>query len=407
MAGNLRLQDILPLWHQSPFPFTSDAEEIWKKLGIEHRIEMMLSWGNNTVLNTGNWETVAEFLKKVPFVVASELFNNEFTEGFADIVLPDTCFLEEDTWLEGMGQTFNYPFGMEDWCFHIAQAVVKPQNSRRPYYDVMFEVYNRLGMRPVLNMMLNNPFPHVKLNEEYELGPSDKVSFPETIDGTLKSIFGAEHNWEWFKKQGFIKWPKKVEEAYWRYFVNARTPIYLEYMVDLKKAEEDIFKMIGVQFDLSQFTPFISWFPCPSIHDADKPEYDLYCFSYRDALHSGSHTHEQPWLDEVSGMNPYTYNITMNVDTARKRELKDGDTIEIESVAGRKIRGTLKTMKGHHPHTIGIAACSGHWAKGLPIARGKGTNFDNLLELDLQHADPLSGNLEVTVRVKVRKVERN
>jgi molybdopterin-containing oxidoreductase family molybdopterin binding subunit len=306
-----------------------------------------------------------------------------------------------------MGQTFNYPFGMEDWCFHIAQAVVKPQNSRRPYYDVMFEVYNRLGMRPVLNMMLNNPFPHVKLNEEYELGPSDKVSFPETIDGTLKSIFGAEHNWEWFKKQGFIKWPKKVEEAYWRYFVNARTPIYLEYMVDLKKAEEDIFKMIGVQFDLSQFTPFISWFPCPSIHDADKPEYDLYCFSYRDALHSGSHTHEQPWLDEVSGMNPYTYNITMNVDTARKRELKDGDTIEIESVAGRKIRGTLKTMKGHHPHTIGIAACSGHWAKGLPIARGKGTNFDNLLELDLQHADPLSGNLEVTVRVKVRKVERN
>jgi len=407
MAGNLRLQDILPLWHQSPFPIASDAEEIWRKLGIEHRIELMLSWGNNTVLNTGNWETVAEFLKKVPFIVASELFNNEFTEGFADIVLPDTCFLEEDTWLEGMGQTFNYPFGMEDWCFHITQAVVKPQNSRRPYYDVMFEIFDRLGMRPVVNMMLNNPFSYVTLNEEYKLGPSDKVSFPETIDRTLKSIFGAEHNWEWFKKQGFIKWPKKVEEAYWRYYVDVRTPIYLEYMVDLKKAEEEIFKMIGVELDLSQYTPFISWFPCPSIHNVDKPEYDMYCFSYRDVLHSGSHTHEQPWLDEVSRMNPYTYNITMNVDTARKKELRDGDTIEIESVAGRKIRGTLKTMKGQHPHTIGIAACSGHWAKGLPIASSKGSNFDNLLEIDFQHADPLSGNLQVTVRVKVRKVERS
>jgi len=406
ISDDLRLMDILPLWHMSPYPVASDAEKIWKKLGIDHRIEMILSWGNNTVLNTCNWETTENFLKDVPFTVVSELFNNEFTEGFADIVLPDTCFLEESTWLEGMGQTFNYPFGTADWCFHVTQAVVAPQYSRRPFSDVMFELYDRLELRPFLNNLTNNPFPTCTMSEEYRLGPNDKLSFIESTDRMLKSLFGKEHDWVWFKEHGFIRWPKKIEEAYWRYFVDCRTPIYLEFMVNLKEAEAEIFEQLGVELDLNQYTPLISWFPCPSLHDIDNPEYDMYCFSYRDVLHSGSHTQEQPWLDEASRMNPYTYNITMNKGTAKKKGFKDHDIVEIESLAGRKVRGTLKLMEGQHPQTIGIAACSGHWAKGMPIARGKGTNFDNLLEIDIKHSDPISGNLELAVKVKVRKADR-
>jgi molybdopterin-containing oxidoreductase family molybdopterin binding subunit len=222
-------------------------------------------------------------------------------------------------------------------------------------------------------------------------------------DRTLKSLFGPEHDWEWFKKHGFIRWPKKVEEAYWRYFVDCRIPLYLEFMVDLREAEEKLTKKVGLEFDLSPYTPFISWFPSP-IHQLDNPEYDLYGVSYRDVLHSGSHTQEQPWLDEASRMNPYTYNITMNADTARGKGLKDGDTIEVESSAGYRVTGTLKLMEGQHPKTLAIAACSGHWAKGMPIAKGKGTNYDNLLPLDLRHTDPVSGNIEVSTRIKVRKV---
>ncbi|MBI4295688.1 MAG: hypothetical protein HY667_01080 [Chloroflexi bacterium] len=50
--------------------------------------------------------------------------------------------------------------------------------------------------------------------------------------------------------------------------------------------------------------------------------YDLYYFSYRDILHTGSSTMAQPWLDEARQMNPYTYNITMNRETAEKKGLK-------------------------------------------------------------------------------------
>ena len=79
----------------------------------------------------------------------------------------------------------------------------------------------------------------------------------------------------------------------------------------------------------------------------------------------------------------------------------------MEPAAGRKVEGTLKLMEGQHPQTMGIAACSGHWAKGQPIARGKGTLFDTLLEHDRKHLDPYCHNIETCMKVKVRKVGRS
>jgi hypothetical protein len=62
-------------------------------------------------------------------------------------------------------------------------------------------------------------------------------------------------------------------------------------------------------------------------------------------------------------------------------------------------------LKGIQRQAVGIAACSGHWANGMPIAKGKGTNFDILLEMDLKHQDPVCLNMETAVRVSVRKIE--
>ncbi len=186
--------------------------------------------------------------------------------------------------------------------------------------------------------------------------------------------------------------------------MDARVPVYMEHLVDAGEKMKEITREIGLDIDLNQYTPLCTWFPC-SIHSVENPAYDMYCYSYRDTLHTGSHTMEQPWLDEASSMSPYTYNITMNRDTAAQKGLKDGDLIELETVAGYKVQGTLKTMGGQHPRTIGIAACSGHWGKGMPIARGKGTNFNTLMTFDMKHIDPLVLTTEMCARVKVGKVK--
>jgi anaerobic selenocysteine-containing dehydrogenase len=115
---------------------------------------------------------------------------------------------------------------------------------------------------------------------------------------------------------------------------------------------------------------------------------------------------ETPWIDEVSAMNPYTYHVTMNSDTAKGKGLKDGDVIEIESSYGNKVTGPLKLRKGQHPEVVGIMGTAGHWAKGQPIARGKGTNFNTLMEARLEECDPVTLNLELCLKVKVKKLER-
>jgi len=304
------------------------------------------------------------------------------------------------SWTEGKGQNFNYPYGMGDWCFHAVLPVVEPEKERRSFLPVVWELFDRMGMRAILNKSMNDFFD---FDEEHALKPDEIFTEESLADRSLKFWFGENCGLDYFREHGFVKWGKKVEEAYWRYFVDCRVPIYLEFLIDMKEKMKVITDRIGLDVDYTQYTPCISWTPC-SIHKVDDPEYDLYCFSYRDVLHTGSATMEQPWIDEASMMNPYTYHICMNEDTATAKGLKSGDSIVVETVTGRRVTGTLKTMQGQHPQTCSIAACAGHWAKGMPIAKGKGTNFDNLLEIDLKHSDQLSLNLETAVRVRVIKI---
>jgi anaerobic selenocysteine-containing dehydrogenase len=397
---------LLNIFTLAPFTFTygsSDQEELWSKFAPGHKFEVMLVHGCNSIMSLANPAVTAETLARIPFIVVFELFHTELTEGFADIVLPDTSYLEEGSWAEGYGFNFNHAFGMEDWCFHVQQPVVEPVAERRNIHEVLREVLDRLGRTPKVNAFYNR---FCEFDDEHKLQPDERPTPAEWCDKALKHWFGEGHGWEYFTRHGFIRWPKKAEEAYWRYFIDARHPIYLEYMVDIGERVKEITTDAGITIGLEQYTPLISWFPC-SIHRIEDPSFDLYCFSYRDILHTGSHTMEQPWLDEASRMNPYTYNITMNAGVARQKGLKDGDVIELESATGGKVYGPVKLMEGQHPHTVGIAACSGHWTKGMPIAKGKGTNFDTLMACDLKHVDPVSLNIETAARVKVRKADAN
>ncbi len=402
------LRDVQPIGQFKYIAGGTDRDEVWKKLEATYDLQMLCII-KNPVLSVGNRDAIANALKKIPFIVSIELFNSETSEGFADIVLPDTCFLEKDNWAMGLAQNFNHAWGMEDWCYHISQQVVEPAGQRKHSHEIIADIAERLGKewgRDLIAEANERAINNWPIKEEYK--PKDinrRLTVAEMGGAVVKSMFGPEHDWEWFKKNGFIRWPKRVEEAYWIWYIDLRIPVYMEYLVHMRDEVEKINKKTGLNINLEQYVPLISWFPCTT-HKVTDSQYDLYCYSYRDVLHSASSTMEQPWLDEASRMNPYTYNITMNAATARQKGINDGDTIEVESYQGRKVTGTVKTLEGQHPQTVGIAATAGHWAKGQPIARGKGTNFDTLLPLDFEHMDPICGNIETATRVTVRKIKK-
>ena len=94
----------------------------------------------------------------------------------------------------------------------------------------------------------------------------------------------------------------------------------------------------------------------------------------------------------------------MNSYAARKYGLKAGDLVEIETDRGRKATGRVQIRESIHPACIGIMGVSGHWAKGMPVARNKGTNFNSLIEFEIKTMDPLTATVDVCVSCKVKKL---
>ena len=125
---------------------------------------------------------------------------------------------------------------------------------------------------------------------------------------------------------------------------------------------------------------------------------------YRVPWHTFSMTYENPWLDEVSRGERYSYFICINTTTARKKGIADGDPIEVEGADGGSIRGRARLTEGVHPEVLAVANNGGHWAKGMPFARGKGVFFNQLLPMDLEHTDLVSLSMDCDARVRVKRI---
>ena len=200
-----------------------------------------------------------------------------------------------------------------------------------------------------------------------------------------------------------MMWPKKVEEAYWRWFIDARVPIYLEWMIDLKEQMRKTAEEVGINLNWEHYTPLLNGFlALPTWSRIRSMTFILLLVPRYRAY--GSCTMETPWLDEVSKMRPHTYGISMSSDTAKQKNLQQGDFIEVESSHGHKVRGRLALRKGQHPETLAIVS-AGKWSKAQPVAEGKGVCFTTLLETKFEDCDPMTLNMETCVRVKVRKVK--
>jgi molybdopterin-containing oxidoreductase family molybdopterin binding subunit len=110
---------------------------------------------------------------------------------------------------------------------------------------------------------------------------------------------------------------------------------------------------------------------------------------------------ENPWLDEAARLDPFSYTIALNTATGRRKGLHDGQEVWLESVHSRRVRGKVRLTETMHPECVGVGGCAGHWAKTLPIAQGKGVFFNELLEVDLEHASPVNLNIDTCVKLRI------
>ena len=98
-----------------------------------YRVRGLLSFGNNTLLNTGDPLRGRAAFERLEFFAQAELFQTP-TSRYADILLPAADFLETDTLVitaDGVAQR--------------RRRSVMPRDERRPDIEVIFELARRMG----------------------------------------------------------------------------------------------------------------------------------------------------------------------------------------------------------------------------------------------------------------------
>ncbi|MBW1997598.1 MAG: molybdopterin-dependent oxidoreductase [Deltaproteobacteria bacterium] len=378
--------------------YVREREEIWEKLGMTSKPEMIIGPASNFIISNCDWEDSVAYFKDM-FVVLFDIWVNETDEAVGDIILPDVCYLEKDCWSSGIDSYFfSQSPSYEDWYVHMQKAVAPPPGEARFFMDVLLEIAKRVGFRDKYYEILNKHYSVE--DDELKLKPGEDLTWKEIGERFFRWIYGKDADKIW--EQGYATWKKPVEDVYWRWEISSRVPVYMEFLIHSKREVEKVCREVDLKLDYEQYTPLPSWFWPASYRELDE-EFDLIGFSYRDILHTNNTTYQNPMLDEVSRLCPFTYTVTIHPSLGEKKGLKEGDAIWIENRYGAREKGTVKFMEGQHPRTLGIAGQGGLVARGRPIAKGKGSNFCRILPNFLKHYDPVTGNIETSVVVKIYK----
>ncbi|MBI2919130.1 MAG: molybdopterin-dependent oxidoreductase [Chloroflexi bacterium] len=395
---SLDLIELFPVAVHSSLPTVVTLQDT-HKWRIPYQPEAMIIVGSNLLMSMGNPETQMKAFGRIPFVVSFNLSTNETTDALADLVLPDACYLERLDIMHAKILNSRQPPGTEEWAIQIKQPVVPHAPGVRDVNRVFIELAERLGIQSDLNVVLNN---YLGLRPPYALSPDKKYDIEQIMDNYYQHLFGPEHNLNWFKQHGILKWPKKIEEAYWRPFVKVRTPIYFEHFIRAGQDVKEMAHELGIVWDTSDYQAMPEWKPCPA-HQVKGNGWDFYAIYYKVGPHTFTWTVQNPWLNEVGEGDPRIYQVSLNEDTANRHGIKDGDFIRIESIAGYQITGRAVLSRGIHPEVVAIAGNFGRWSAGIPLARGKGALTCELHPTDLEYMDMPSGNLDLCVKVKVSK----
>ena len=162
---------------------------------------------------------------------------------------------------------------------------------------------------------------------------------------------------------------------------------------------------MGVEFNWDYWAALITYFPDVLYTEEPWPdsEYNLICISHRDVLHTHRTSAQNPWADACSKINPYSHHWTMHEETAAKLGISEGDFICVENLVGDRSAARVKLTKLIHPNVIGAVGLGG-WARGRPIAKGKGVRFNTLLRSNWKRICPITSSFESGARVKAYKI---
>ncbi|MCD6353218.1 MAG: molybdopterin-dependent oxidoreductase [Proteobacteria bacterium] len=375
-----------------------------KKYGMEFKPSILLLYHSNAMWSLpGNQETWHKVMRSFDFIWAIDLFVNE-TTVFADILLPDTDYLESWTLL------MCEPPATEG--LNLRQPVTDPlYPEARDGWDVLVEIADRIGKLGDLNNLWNFAC-QLGNDPELALDPKKKYTRTEYLD--LIARYHTRHMWpperdlKWFMEHGHNVIDKPADRFYYssdKRGKDCRKPFYCEYMWQVKKElEENIANAkppLPFKWDTSGYQPIPDAQFSPVWNEP--PEYDMWAITFKEHFMNFTENLSIPWTRELADRDPHHRGLLLNTKTAEKKGIKDGDTIEVRSQFG-VLTGRAVLTEGIHPETVGISNATNRTVSHSPITRKGGGQFNTLLANSFEYTDEVSGAMESVAAVKVTKI---
>ena len=415
--------------------------------GDPYRIDTLMLFMANMAWNSSmNTTAVREMLNerdedgeyKIPFIVVSDAFQSE-TVAFADLVLPDTTYLERHDVMSMLDRPISEFDGPVD---SVRIPVVPPKGECRPFQEVLIELASRLALPSFVDSDGNRKFkdyPDFIVN--YETEPGSGIGFLAGWRGAGGEKFMAgEPNpaqWQMYEKnncvfhyelprsfqymrnwnKGYLDWAKRHRLV--RYDEPILVHLYSEVLQQFRLAAQGKGETRQPPDRLRErvaryFDPLPFYYEPLEAQVTDKQRYPLSAITQRPMAMYHSWDSQNAWLRQIHSHN-YLY---VSPDLGRQHGFGDGDWIWVESQWGR-VRCMCRFTEAVEPGTVwtwnAIGKSPGAWslAPDADEAR-KGFLLNHLISDELpdedgqrvSNSDPVTGQAGwYDVRVRVYRAE--
>ena len=415
--------------------------------GDPYRIDTLLIFMANMAWNSSmNTMAVREMLNRrdergehlIPFLVVCDAFQSE-TVAFADLVLPDTTYLERHDVMSMLDRPISEFDGPVD---SVRIPVVPPTGQCKPFQEVLIELASRLKFPAFVTPDGQRKFkdyPDFVVNFQ----PSPGIGFLMGWRGKdgMQHLRGDPNpdQWEMYRQHDCVFHYPMPEHMQ---FMRNWNRDYLDFAKDKGWRQKNDPVQLAIYSDTLQsfrlaaqgrtpgrqppealreriaryFDPLPFWYPPLEEAATDTAAYPLNAITQRPMAMYHSWDSQNGWLRQIHSHNY----LHVNARTAREAGIDDGGWCWVESQWG-KVRCMVRYSEAVEPGTVwtwnAIGKADGAWqlAPGADEAR-KGFLLNHLIseELPMQglpsgrisNSDPITGQAGwYDVRVRLRPAE--
>jgi len=419
--------------------------------GDPYPIDTLLIFMSNMAWNsTMNTSQVRKMLNdkqdngdyKIPFLVVCDTFQSEMV-AFADLVLPDTSYLERHDTISMLDRPISEYEGPAD---SVRIPVLPPTGESKPFQEVLVELASRLKFPAFVNADDQSrkfkDYPDFIIN--YETAPGSGIGFLAGWRGKNgeKSLKGEPNpkQWEMYEKNNCVfqyhlpeslQYMRNWNQGYldWAYeygMIAKRAPIvihiYSEILQQFRLAAQG--KRAGKQPPdalrqrvAKYFAPLPFYYMPLETERTDCDSYPLNALTQRPMAMYHSWDSQNAWLRQIHAHN-YLY---MNPALGQQGHFKDGDWVWVQSMHG-KVCCMCRFSEAVEPGTVwtwnAIGKASGAWNLETDANESrKGFLLNHLISEELpptfygeilSNSDPVTGQAGwFDVRVRVYKAGPN